>query len=171
MLKPLHNGYHNISSLVICFKGVKSILVLCKPETEVFVGSLSVSSVSTSGGLSFLALESAHLQPNRTFARGCFPLTKSQIALCLEGQQQKKGSQRKHESLFTISTVQIKALPACCCPQSVENRWWMGKLLWLLGAIQTSLCLGGLEKLWVAEHCPQRVDLSALDLAKMIIRL
>lgn len=29
----------------------------------------------------------------------------------------------------------------------------------------------GLEKLWVAEHCPQRVDLSALDLAKMIIRL
>lgn len=163
MLKPLHNGYHDLSSLVICFKGVKSILVLCKPETEVFVGSLSVSSVSTSGGLSFLALESAHLQPNRTFASGCFPLTQSHIALRLEGQQQKKGSQRKHESLFMISMVQVKALPACCCPQGV------GKLLWLLGAIRTSLCLDGFEKLWVAEHCPQRVDLSALDLAKMML--
>lgn len=121
MLKPLHNGCHNISSLVICFKGVKSILVLCKPETEVFVGSLSVSSVSTSGGLSFLALESAHLEPKRTFARGCFPLTQSQIALRLEGQQQKKGSQRKHESLFTISTVQIKTACLLLSPECGEQ--------------------------------------------------
>lgn len=46
---------------------------------------------------------------------------------------------------------------------------WLGKLLWVLGAMQTSLCLDGPEKLWVAEYCLQSVGLSALDLAKMML--
>lgn len=62
MLKPLHNGHHDMSSLVICCKGVKSILVLSNPDTEVWLKFLSVGKVSTSVGLSLLALESAYLQ-------------------------------------------------------------------------------------------------------------
>lgn len=46
---------------------------------------------------------------------------------------------------------------------------WLGKLLWVLEAIKTSLCLDGLEKLWVTEHCLQRVGLSALELDKMML--
>lgn len=41
MLKPLHNGHHDMSSLVICCKGVKSILVLSNPDTEVWLKFLS----------------------------------------------------------------------------------------------------------------------------------
>ena len=85
--------------------------------------SLSMSSASTTGGLFLLALEHAHLQPNRTFARGCFPLTQSHTALCapLEGQQ-KKDLKRKSESLFFLSMVQSRL----CLLVAVPRVWGAG---------------------------------------------
>lgn len=38
MLKLLRDASHNKSSLVICFKSVKSTLILFKSEADVFVG-------------------------------------------------------------------------------------------------------------------------------------
>lgn len=120
MLKPLHSGHHNIFSLVICFKGVKSILVLCKLETEVYVGT----------PLRKQCLHSCWVIPSgpgewsppakQDFCQRMLPSYSELHCPVLGGSATKERISKKTWILIYHIHEQIKALSACCCPQHTQ---------------------------------------------------
>lgn len=172
MLKLLHDACHNISSLVICFWSVKSILFLFKSEAEVFVGipicewCLHCWWVIPSGTV-------AHSLPARQdFSQRLLPSYSEPHCLVLRRATKKRNISKEKVSPYFFYPWWESRLFACCCPQGVGRRWWLGKLLWEPSRLLpwVWMLLKALGSRVLPPDCyPNVVVLSVPNLAKMVL--
>lgn len=156
MLKLLHDASHNMSSLVICFKSVKSTLILFKSEADVFVG---------------IPIREQYFHYRWVFPPGpgtCSPPAKhdfcqrvlpsySEPCCPVPRGAKKEGSQKKKWILIFLIHGANQGFVCLLLSPGWGERVVVGEAAtWVLGAIPaSSLGLDALENLWVAEHCPQ----------------
>lgn len=123
MLKLRHDACHNISSLLICFKSVKSILLPFKSETEVFVGIPICEQCLHCWWIIPPGPGACSLPAKLDFCQRVLPSYSEPHCPVLRGATKKEGSQKKQSILiFLIHSANqdfVRLLPSQGCGEQV----------------------------------------------------